>query len=139
MADLNSPSVGLDRFTGGTVTGWDHVVQSIGDIFTTPFGERIAREWYGSLGLQLLGRQMNTPTIVRFFTAMTAALEAPFPLGEPRFKVTQITPTRVERTGRFYFRFEGEYRPRALLGDFSVEGARRIDAYINSERIEVVS
>ena len=56
MIDLQSPSIGLDRNTGGMITGWEHVVQSLQDIFTTSFGERIMREWYGSQVPYLLGR-----------------------------------------------------------------------------------
>ena len=47
-ADLRDPSVGLDAATGGILTGWEHVVQSLLDIFDTRFGSRIMREWYGS-------------------------------------------------------------------------------------------
>ena len=47
-ADLTNPSVGLNATSGLVLTGWDHVLQSLSDIFTTGFGERIIREWYGS-------------------------------------------------------------------------------------------
>ena len=42
--NLRDPSVGLDAVTGGILTGWDHVVQSLRDIFDTRFGSRIMRE-----------------------------------------------------------------------------------------------
>lgn len=54
--DLTNPSVGLDAKSGSVLTGWDHVLQSLSDIFTTGFGERIIREWYGSFVPHLLGR-----------------------------------------------------------------------------------
>ena len=53
----NTPSVGLNAATGGTLMGWSHVVQSLQDIFTTRFGARVMREWYGSFVPTLLGRQ----------------------------------------------------------------------------------
>jgi hypothetical protein len=36
-----------------------------------------------------------------------------------------------------HFFIEGEYRPRAVYGDFTVEGARRIDAYANPDGVLV--
>ena len=60
MASLNNPSVGFDAMTGRILTGWDHVLQSLSDIFTTGFGERVIREWYGSFVPTLLG-QLITP------------------------------------------------------------------------------
>lgn len=122
MADLTNPSVDLDRQTGETIVGWAHVLQSLDDIFTMRFGELIMSEWYGSIVSALLGENMNAETIVRFFAAVSAAIEQ----WEPRFRVRQIVPLSVNRDGHFWFRIEGEYRPRALLGDFTVEGARRV-------------
>jgi len=54
------------------------------------------------------------------------ALTAPINQWELCFRVTQITPLRVERTGKFYFYIDGEFRPRAMYGDFTPEGARRL-------------
>lgn len=56
MANLQNPSVGLNAATGGTISGWDHVVQSLQDIFYTRFGTRVMREWYGSFVPNILGR-----------------------------------------------------------------------------------
>ena len=42
-----NPSVGLNAATGSVIEGWPHVAQSLQDIFTTRFGTRIMREWYG--------------------------------------------------------------------------------------------
>lgn len=122
MADLTSPSVGLDRQSGGTITGWQHVLQSLQDIFTTRFGERIMREWYGSNVPHLLGRNITPQEVTSYF----AELLAPIEQWEPRFRVTQITPVKVTRDGQFHFYIDGEYRPRATYGDFTTEGARRV-------------
>lgn len=123
MADLHSPSVGLDRETGGTITGWEHVEQSVRDIYTTRFGERIMREWYGSNVPVLLGQRNIVPReIIDYFMELLAPIEQ----WEPRFRVVQIVPLKVTREGAFHFYIEGEYRPRATFGDFTVEGARRI-------------
>lgn len=124
MADLTNPSVGIDRETGGTVTGWSHVLQSLQDIFTTRFGERIMREWYGSNVPHLLGRNLTPREVTGYF----AELLAPIEQWEPRFRVTQVVPIKVTRDGQFHFYIDGEYRPRATYGDFTPEGARRVYA-----------
>lgn len=123
MTPLREPSIGLDARTGGTITGWDHVAQSLTDIFTTRFGERVMREWYGSFVPRLLGSRLNEADIVTYFAAITSAIEQ----WEPRYRVTKIVPLRVTRLGALDIYMEGAYRPRALLGDMTVEGARRLD------------
>ena len=74
-ADLTNPSVGLDATSGLVLTGWDHVLQSLSDIFTTGFGERIIREWYGSFVPSLLGRLITPQEVTPFFVAITSAIE----------------------------------------------------------------
>ncbi|MCA3559923.1 MAG: GPW/gp25 family protein [Aestuariivirga sp.] len=130
-ADLNSPSAGLDAATGGIITGWDHVVQSLADIFATQFGTRIMREWYGSFVPNLLGRLITPDEVVPYFAAVTSAIEQ----WEPRFRITQIQVVEVTRDGQLHVFLDGEYRPRAVYGDFTVDGARRLDAYANPDGI----
>lgn len=114
--------VDINRQTGDVISGWAHVEQCLGDFFSTHFGERIMREWYGSLVPNLLGENLTKDTIVQFFAAMTSAIDQ----WEPRFKVTKVTPLAVERNGHFDVLMEGDYRPLALIGDFSSAGAKRI-------------
>jgi phage baseplate assembly protein W len=127
------PSVGLDATTGGIITGWDHVVQSLADIFATRFGARIMREWYGSFVPNLLGRLITPDEVVPYFAAVTSAIEQ----WEPRFRVTRIQAVEVTRDGQLHVFLDGEYRPRAMLGDFTVEGARRLDAYANPDGVRI--
>ena len=117
-----SVSQGLDRHTGQRLDGWPHVVQSLGVIFSTRFGERVQREWVGSMVPPMLGRNMVPSTVLRTMTAIYAAIEA----FEPRYKITQIRPTSVTRLGALGLVIEGQYRPRAHLGDFTAEGPRRV-------------
>jgi phage baseplate assembly protein W len=116
------PSIDMDVQTGADVSGWPHVLNCIQDFFTTNFGERVMREWYGTAVPRFLGENMNTQTIVPFFAAIASAIEQ----WEPRFRLTRVTPQSVGRDGRLVVVMEGEYRPRALLGDFTPEGARRV-------------
>lgn len=127
------PSIDIDARTGANISGWPHVLQSLEDIFTTGFGEQIMREWYGSAVPRLLGENLNKETIVSFFVAVCTAVEQ----WEPRFRITKITPVSVDRSGAFVVTLEGEYRPLALLGDFTPEGARRVTVGNAGGRIEV--
>ncbi len=112
-------SVGMDRVTGRIIRGFAHVVQSVGDILTTNIGERIHREWYGFPGFRLLGEPLNR------FTPLTMRQKNGLPV-EPRFRVIRAVPLAATRQGEFRCRLEGEYMPRGHLGDFTVEGKRKI-------------
>jgi phage baseplate assembly protein W len=114
---------GINRHTGQFLDGWPHVVQSIMLIITTGYGERMLRRWFGSAVPQLLGENLTTPTVVRFFAALIAALEVrEVDTGlprEPRFKIVRITPKRVDRSGELRLEILGVYLPRGHLGDFT--------------------
>lgn len=127
------PSVGIDVETGGTIYGWPHVEQSLRDIFFTRFGERIMREWYGSFIPQLLGRNITPDEVTPFFAAIASAIEQ----WEPRFRVTELVPVEVTRTGELRIYIAGEFRPRALFGDLTAEGARRVELYASQDGIRI--
>jgi len=116
------PSIDIDAETGADIAGWAHVLQSIQDFFVTGFGERVQREWYGSVIPRFLGENLTTSTVVPFFAAIASAMEQ----WEPRYRLTRVVPESVGRDGKLRVYMEGEYRPRALLGDFSSQGAKRV-------------
>lgn len=125
MADadiFSDPSVDFDVETGADISGWPHVVQCVADFFATSFGERVMREYYGTAVPRFLGENLNTQTVVPFFAAMASAIEQ----WEPRYRVTKIIPESVGRDGKLKIVIQGQFRPRALLGDFTVAGSRRI-------------
>ena len=115
---------GISRHTGRPVHGWEHVVLCLEAIFSTPFGSRVMRRWIGSLIPKMLGENLDPQTLLKFFTALYASLGF-----EPRFSLEQINilsnPDEL-RTGRLTLELVGLYRPRAHLGDFTVEGPRSI-------------
>jgi phage baseplate assembly protein W len=120
-------SVGVDRRTGRLLTGWDHVLQSLQVIFITRLGDRIMRRTFGSAIPGLLGQSLTPQTLLKFYTAIAIAVE----LWEPRFRVRLIAypkdtnaPLKM-RQGKLGVRLLGDYRPRALEGDFTVEGPER--------------
>lgn len=111
---------GFDRHTGRVIAGWAHVVQSLEVIFTTRFGERAMRRWFGSAVPRLLGENMVPSTVLKFWTAVCIAID----LWEPRFRVTKIVPLGTAenmRGGALGFEIVGVYMPRGHLGDFTVE------------------
>lgn len=117
------PSVGLNAETGGTITGWQHVMQSVQDIMATSFGVRVMREYYGSFVPVVLGREnINASGATLFMSAVASALMQ----WEPRFAVTAIRVNDATRGGALSLTIEGEYRPRATYGDLSSDGSRRI-------------
>lgn len=119
MAD---PSVGLNAETGGTIAGWDHVLQSLHDIFTTNFGARVMREYYGSFVPELLGRSnINRTDAALFMSAVATAILQ----WEPRFHLTAIRVNDAARDGGLSLVIEGEYRPRATYGDLRADGGAR--------------
>lgn len=120
MSDL--PGSGIDRRTGRPLGGWPHVLQSLQVIFTTRFGERVMRQWFGSAIPALLGREnLTVGAVLRFKLAVWVAIE----LWEPRYRITHLQSVSVSRGGRYQVRIEGDYRPRAHLGDFRTESSAR--------------
>ena len=124
---------GLDRATLRPLDGWDHVVQSILVIFTTSFGERVLRGWFGSSVPQLLGNSLTPATVVQFFSAIIACLEVrEVDTGlsrEPRFKIVRIAPDgspEQMRLGTLRLAITGIYMPRGHLGDTTPQDIRTI-------------
>lgn len=131
MSSLTPYSTGIDRATGAPLHDFDHAVQSVATILSTRFGERTMREWVGSPVVGLLGRLMNAPEILSFFTAVQATIDT----FEPRLKVRKVEPLSVSRAGVFGVRIVVEYRPRGHLGDPTPEAAlRAINATYDSGR-----
>lgn len=119
------PGAGVDRITGRPIAGWPHVEHSLDCIFSTPFGSRPLRRWFGSWVPEILGRENVEPrAILKLFTAIYAALVL-----EPRFALTRVRVVSNAdelRTGKLRLELEGFYRPRGHLGDYTAEGARRV-------------
>lgn len=125
-------STGMDRSTGRILTDFAHTAQSVGDIFSTDFGERVLRRFYGSDIPRLLGENMVPETFLRFFSAFGTAM-----LQEPRLLLLRVQPLSVSRDGKAGFRLVFEYRPRGHLGDFTPAGKRFIDVAKTGDRMAV--
>lgn len=120
---------GVNRETGAPLSGWPHVVQSIEVIMQTRFGERVQREWFGSDVPALLGELANPETFVNFYAATLRAMtvrEINGWLREPRYRITHFEVEDVSREGEAIIYLTGVYMPRALYGDNTPEGTRKI-------------
>jgi len=121
---LNPVRIGMDRYTGKMITGWDHVVQSMLLIFSTRYHERVLRRWCGSFVPHLIGNNATETTITRFYWAIATGID----LWEPNYRIqrvrvgtradgTSLTSTEELRTGHLTTAMEGVYRPRGHLGN----------------------
>lgn len=128
------PGVGIDAMTGANLRGWPHAVQSMRDMFLTRFGSRLMREWYGSFVPEALGRQINRQEMLPVMASITSAIEQ----WEPRFTVDSISLDGSDaQTGRLQVTISGLYRPRALVGDDTPEGSRKIVVTLGGGEVAV--
>jgi len=121
-------STGIDRETGKPLNDWEHTVQSILVILSTHFGERVMRRVFGSAVPRVLGKNLVPETMLKFYMAVAAAIE----LWEPRFRVRRFEYAGAEnspeamRQGKIGIRMIGDFMPRALGKDFTIEAVRTV-------------
>lgn len=121
-------STGIDRYTGRPLSDWEHTFQSIQTILSTRLGERVMRRSFGSAVPGILGRNLVPSTLLRFYMAIAIAIE----LWEPRFRVRSFEYPGSEnsadnmRQGQIGIRLVGDYRPRALQGDYTVDAVKTV-------------
>lgn len=130
---LNPVRIGMNRYNGHMLTGWDHVVQSMLLIFSTRYHERVIRRWCGSFVPHLIGENATETTITRFYWAIATALD----LWEPNYRIQRVRVSRRAdgslltspeelRGGHLTTAMEGVYRPRGHLGNAQPEIRRAV-------------
>jgi phage baseplate assembly protein W len=77
---------GMDRTTGKPIDGNAHLAQSVGDILTTPIGQRVMLRDYGSLLFELVDQPLNGATRLLAFAATAMALRR----WEPRLRLRRV-------------------------------------------------
>ncbi|CAJ3420412.1 Phage baseplate assembly protein [Burkholderia pseudomallei] len=77
---------GMNAETGRSVSGLDHLAQSIGKIITTPLASCIQRRAFGSELPDLIDAPANGATRIRLYAAIATALMR----WEPRMTVTRV-------------------------------------------------
>lgn len=97
---------GMNRNTGRSLTGIEHLRQSISDILTTPIGSRLMQREYGSRLYELVDAPINRKTLVEIYMAVAQALNR----WEKRFKLHRVKLERIE-AGSVQLYLEGEYLP----------------------------
>jgi hypothetical protein len=97
---------GTNATDGTSLSGIDHLKQSIRDILLTPIGSRVMRRTYGSNLFFLLDNPMNRGTISKIYSAVVEALAK----WEPRVKVTKVNVTDAA-PGSLELTIEGTYLP----------------------------
>ena len=108
--------VGMNRWTGAPIDGWEDVEQSVQDIVTTPIGTRVMRRDYGCN----LGPLLDQPGSQQRLAAVTMAIVVALNRWEPRFQLTNIAIVSASMTGVFEIDMRGVYFPRGHLGDRTI-------------------
>lgn len=111
---------GIDRHTGRVITGLDGAYQGVEVTLGTRLASRVMRREFGGGVIELLGRSLTPPLFAAWKQLVATAID----LWEPRFKVRRVgyvgTVDEI-RQGIAKVQIEADYRPRAHLGDFTVE------------------
>ena len=97
---------GMNSKTGKTLSGIDHLKQSVVDILTTPKGSRVMRRSYGSNLFSLIDNPTNSESIADIVAESADALKR----WENRLSVTNITVTSAA-PGRITLNIKGKYKP----------------------------
>lgn len=107
---------GVDRQTGRPLSGWPHVVQSIGVILSTRLATRMMRRDFGSRSRVLQDAPGNRRTLIEFYAAVADALTK----WEPGFRLQTVDLERAGPDGVYVLVMSGLYFPRGHLGDWSL-------------------
>lgn len=113
----------MDRRTGKMIDGFAHLVQSIGDILTTPLFTRFYRRNYGSEGVSLIDKPMIESTLLEFTLTLGAAIDK----WEPRYRLNRVWFEEADQGGRALINMDGIYYPRGHLGDFETGVQRGVE------------
>lgn len=101
------PVLGMSKDSGRTISGLEHLYQSIKDIFMTRKGTRVMRADYGSDLMELLDKPVNETWVASVIIAVSECLEQ----WEPRFILSAVEVTAAGDSGRFDVALEGEFYP----------------------------
>lgn len=123
----------LDQRTGAVIDNYASALQSVEIVFSTRIGEMVLLREFGAGIVEILGRTLTPKTVAAFTLLVAAAID----IWEPRFRVRRVLLTgSVEdlRTGRAGVAIDVDWRPRAHLGDPSVERVETFGLFGNGVR-----
>lgn len=95
--------LGMNAKTGLTLSGRQHLAQSIADIITTPIGSRVMRREYGSQLADLIDWPLNSATRLQAYAATAMALMR----WEPRIRLSRVQLTLGDVAGQAILDLEG--------------------------------
>ncbi|WEI04087.1 GPW/gp25 family protein [Acinetobacter johnsonii] len=96
--------MGMNVLNGRSLTGLDHLKQSIADILNTPIGSRMMRRDYGSKLFSLIDAPLNRGTLVDIYAATAEALMK----WEDRLLVSAVDITSAQ-LGQITLKITGKY------------------------------
>ncbi len=96
--------IGMSRYSGGYLSGLEHLRQCIIDLLTTRPGTRVMRREYGCHVWRWVDKPMN-PTVFAF---MIHEIATALDKWEPRYRLTQCDVEKVDEQGRVSFLLQGE-------------------------------
>lgn len=96
---------GMNVDTGKLLNGYEHLLQSVTDILTTPIGSRVMLRDYGSEIPKLIDSNMNPATFAKIYAATAEALDK----WEPRLSLTRVQVLSVSFNGSCTIYLEGLY------------------------------
>lgn len=108
---------GMDRTTGATLDGIDHIAQSLADIIGTPVGSLVGRREYGSPVPDLIDQPMTGANILRIFAATALAVSR----WEDRIRLRRLQLVAGDRPGTASLSIEAERK-----GDIATASLSRI-------------
>lgn len=96
---------GINAQTGKHLDGFDHLLQSVRDILTTPLGSRIMRRDYGADLHKYIDANINSETLAGIYASAAKALRR----WEPRLRVTRFR-AEVSQAGSLTITVIGYYK-----------------------------
>jgi len=102
---------GMDRESGLALSGEAHLIQSIGDILSTPIGTRVMRRAYG-FDHALLDAPMSPPILIEVFVGVAEAIRR----WEPRLTLRRVRLDETGADGAATLTLWGDVEPEAPVG-----------------------
>lgn len=121
----------LNHETGGSVEGWDSVLQSLQTILSTRINTRVFLREFGSDVPLLIDAPMNDQSTVALYVAVAEAIER----WEPRFELSDVQ-LQAAADGVFAMTLIGSYRPKAHLGDVSTVSDQKRTVRMQQSRVD---
>lgn len=107
---------GMNRLTGKSLAGRDHLVQSLQVLLSTPLGSRVMRPDFGSELVDLVDSPITPLTQLQINKSIFNAVSR----WEPRFKLRQVQSVSRDVDGELTFTLIGSFEGQEI----SIEGLR---------------